>query len=42
VQSPFDIFAGPIPINQCLEGKSMAKMPHAAFSPECRGQENAA
>jgi hypothetical protein len=28
-------------MNQGLESKSMPEMPHAAFSPECRGQENA-
>jgi hypothetical protein len=28
-------------MNQCLESKSMPQMPHAAFSAECRGQENA-
>jgi hypothetical protein len=30
-----------IPPDQCASGKSVTKMPHAAFSSECRVRENA-
>jgi hypothetical protein len=29
-QSPFDIFMGAIPLNQCRDGESMAIMPTSA------------
>jgi hypothetical protein len=42
VAAPFWILTGPIPLHEGVCRESVPEMPHAAFSTECRGQENAA
>jgi len=40
-QTSLDVLTIVIPMQQGLDGKVVAKMPNATFSPECRVPENA-